>query len=483
VRARTRDVQLSEEKFSKAFRASPDGLAISELESGRYLDVNEGYCRLFGFTREEMLGHTSVDLALWTDLSDRQRLMAALKKEREALNLKVRMRTRGGELRLIQVSAEAIDIGGRACLLSVLHDVTDRVLAERALLESEEKFSKAFLASPDSLDIAELETGRYLEVNEGYCQLYGYPREQMIGHTSIELGIWEEARDREQFVTLLKKDGRVRNLEVRTRTRSGATRVSLLSAETIELNGKACLVGVLHDITDRVRAEQERTEAVAREQNARIQYTLQLIAAQEAERKRIAAELHDSMGQNLLLIKNIARMALKSENLEVVREQLGNIGHLATLCITEARQISRDLHPYQLDHLGLKRALEAMLENAAQASAIQFNWKFEMVDDLFADDAATNVYRIVQESLNNVLKHSGARQAEVRLERDLHEVLLRIEDDGAGFNVESANDRRGLGLRNIAERVRMLGGQWKVDSAAGRGTRITVTIPVAEKPD
>jgi PAS domain S-box-containing protein len=481
VRARTEEVHLSEEKFSKAFRASPDGLAISELETGRYIEINEGYCRLFAFTRAEMLGHTSVELGIWENPADRERLVSGLKERGEVRNLEMHMRTRQGESRIILLSADEIEISGKSCLVSVLHDVTDRVRAERALRKSEEKFSKAFRASPDGLGVSELESGRFIAVNDGYCKLYGFSREEMLGRTSVELGIWSDPRERACFVEKLKASGSISNYQVHARTRAGSDRLVLLSAEAIELEEKACAVFALHDITERKQAEAEREEAIVREQEARIEYTLQLIAAQEAERKRIAAELHDSMGQNLLLIKNLAQLALKSGGRESVYEQVATISHLATQCIAEARQISRDLHPYQLDHLGLKRSLEAMLENAAQATPVQLTWKFELVDDLFRGDAATNLYRIVQESVNNILKHSAARRADFRLERDIHEVQLRIEDDGVGFDLENAAGKKGLGLKNMSDRVRMLGGKWNMNSTPGRGTTITVTIPVAEK--
>jgi PAS domain S-box-containing protein len=227
------------------------------------------------------------------------------------------------------------------------------------------------------------------------------------------------------------------------------------------------------------RAELQHEQAVVREQQARIEYTLQLIASQEAERKRIAAELHDSMGQNLLLIKNLAQMAARSQAPAQAYEHCVTINHLVTQCIAEARQISRDLHPYQLDHLGLQRALEGMLETTAQATNLQFTGKIEDVGEIFSAEAVMNIYRIVQESVNNILKHSQARMVRVDLECDIHEVVLRICDDGCGFRPDllSAN-KRGLGLKNIAERVRMLQGKFTLDSAPEQGTQLTVVIPI-----
>jgi signal transduction histidine kinase len=227
------------------------------------------------------------------------------------------------------------------------------------------------------------------------------------------------------------------------------------------------------------RTEAQREQLVEQEKTTRIRYTLQLIASQEAERTRIAGELHDSLGQNLLLIKNRAQLALMARNLSAeTLEQLNTISALATQSIAEARQISYDLHPYQLDHLGLTRALEVLANNAAQASGIAFDVRVELVDDLFPGAAATSLYRIVQESLNNILKHSRARHVRVHLERDIREVQLLIQDDGVGFDLHAVNKGvPGMGLKNISERVRMLGGTMQLAAKPGGGLQITVTIP------
>ena len=475
-----RALRESAEKFSKAFRASPDGLAISEVATGRYLEVNEGYCLLCGYQREEMLGHTSLELGIWKNPGDRDRFVAELKQTGGVRNFEMLMGTRAGGVRHIHLNGETIELGEISCFVSVLHDVTDRMFAEQALRESEEKFSRAFRTGPDIMSIVDLETGRYLEVNEAHERTFGLKRAQVIGRSATELGIFQNPALRDTMKAHLQTSGSLRNLEYQARNCRGEPMTFLLNAEVIELGGKTCVLRVSHDSTERKRAETERAEAVTREHEARIEYTLQLIAAQEAERKRIAAELHDGVGQNLLLIKNLAQQVQLSGLAGPVQEQIDTINHLAGLCIADVRQISRDLRPYQLDHLGLKRALEAMLEYAAQASPAEFTSKFEPVDDLFATDAAMNLYRIVQESLNNILKHSRARQVDIRLERDVHEVQLRIQDDGVGFLPGRADEKKGLGLRNIAERVRMLGGKLNIASAPGQGTRIEVAVPIPE---
>jgi signal transduction histidine kinase len=134
-----------------------------------------------------------------------------------------------------------------------------------------------------------------------------------------------------------------------------------------------------------------------------------------------------------------------------------------------------------LDHLGLTGALDALVDSAGSASTIAFKKRFEPVDDVFSRDAAASLYRIVQEGVNNILKYSEAKNSRVTLERDLRETLLVIEDDGRGFNPNDA--REGMGLKNIAERARILGGRLKLDSSPGRGVRIELAIPIALKED
>ncbi len=250
-----RALRESEEKFSKAFCASPDGLAISELATGRYIEVNDGYCRLYGYRRAEMLGRTSVELGIWDNPKDRARLVGGLKTAGEVRNLEVRTRTRKGHLKIILLSAEPIELGGKSCLVSALHDITDRIETEQALRESEEKYSKAFRNSPDAVTLTRVADGRIIEVNEGFRRIFGYSPKAVVGRSTLEFKLWGHRRDRQRAIHELRRAGFVRDWELPFQTRDGKKGVGLLSAEKIEINGEACLVTVVRDITERVRAE------------------------------------------------------------------------------------------------------------------------------------------------------------------------------------------------------------------------------------
>jgi signal transduction histidine kinase len=211
-------------------------------------------------------------------------------------------------------------------------------------------------------------------------------------------------------------------------------------------------------------------------------FSRRLIESQENERKRIAAELHDSLGQELLIIKNRAALGLKLlEDADRTREQIEQIAGTASQAIAGVRQIAYNLRPYHLDEIGLTQSLEELVERISGSCPVSFAARIDYIDDLCPKDSAINLYRIVQEGINNVVKHSGATEAKLLISRSPREVEVLIEDDGQGFNPAGDAARRpGFGLTGLAERARILGGTLSVDSAPGRGTVLKLRIPVRD---
>jgi PAS domain S-box-containing protein len=357
----------------------------------------------------------------------------------------------------------------------------ERAIGE--LRESEERFRNLTQAAFEGISISE--NGRILDANDQMVKMFGYERDELIGKEIINLAAPESF----SIVAEAIRENRELIYGHKLLRKNGSSFYAEAQAKIVRVGNRTLRMTAVRDITERKLAEEalreseaKRIKANHREQRARAKYTRQLIASQEAERTRIATELHDGLGQNLLLIKNRAELALGKENQTTDwRGQMEGISDLASQTIAEVRQISHDLHPPQLDHLGLTRALEAMIDNTAQASEIAFGHKLDFVDDIFSKDAAMNLYRIVQENLNNILKHSRAKKARIKLERDVHEVQLQITDDGCGFEMNETGDNpKGLGLKNIVERVKMLGGKLKINSQPGKGTHVEVTVPFSE---
>lgn len=248
-------LRASEERFAKAFRASPHPVGITEMATGRCIEVNDACLRLFGFRREEVIGNTTLMLGIWPNPEDRARLVERLKAGEPVRDLAMTVKTKGGDLRHVLVSSDVAELNGTLCLITVGNDITERKKAEDALRASEERFAKAFRASPHPVVISELDSGRVVDANDVAYQVYGYRKEDVAGQTTLQVGLWPVAEERTRFVERLKRFGSVRDMEVTLRSGDGEIRQILLSSELIQLNGKQCCVTVGDDVTKSRRME------------------------------------------------------------------------------------------------------------------------------------------------------------------------------------------------------------------------------------
>ncbi|MFN7928114.1 MAG: triple tyrosine motif-containing protein [Blastocatellia bacterium] len=229
-----------------------------------------------------------------------------------------------------------------------------------------------------------------------------------------------------------------------------------------------------------VLAWQWRVRQLRKVQRAQQAFSHQLIASQEAERKRIAAELHDGLGQRLVIIKNLAFISSQAPHCtDDVRQQIEEISAETSAAISEVREISYNLRPYQLDRIGLTKAIESIIRTAHTASDITFTASLDPIDDVFPKEAEINFYRLVQESINNILKHSQATKARLLIQRRPRQLQLTIHDNGKGFvpgAPKADGQRGGFGLLGIAERAHLLGGKPTIHSTPGQGTTINIEI-------
>ncbi|MBV8896563.1 MAG: hypothetical protein JO051_08625 [Acidobacteriaceae bacterium] len=214
-------------------------------------------------------------------------------------------------------------------------------------------------------------------------------------------------------------------------------------------------------------------------------FTHQLIASQESERKRIAQELHDGLGQHLALIRTLALLPGKlratrgaqqsSENSDT--DSLTCIADQAATAISEVEAICYDLRPYQLDRLGLTKAVRSLIRQLEDGNALSLRSTIDDIDGFFPPELEINFYRILQEAISNILKHSQATEAEIRITREGTKLRMSIEDNGRGFSVGQRERAAGsLGLVGISERAEALGGRAIVESSGQAGTRIVVEM-------
>jgi PAS domain S-box-containing protein len=359
--------------------------------------------------------------------------------------------------------------------------------ADEALRNSEESLRATIENTPDVAVQWFDAQGRVKFWNRASQLLYGWTAVEAANQTLDQLIFGrEQAEAFQRSLGEIAQTGKsVGPVEFPFHRRDGTPGIVLSTLFQIQIpSGEPRFVCMDVDLTERKAAEASLRQAQTRELRAREEFAQHLLTAQEQERQRLANELHDGLGQNLSIIKNRAHFALEQPGLPMtVSDHLKALTQVASEAIAEVRSLAQNLRPLHIEQLGLTDSLTGLIEQVTQATSIRIEHRLENVDDLFKGDAATQVYRVVQEALNNVLKHSQASRANVALERDVRCVRLRMEDDGRGFELQRALAQGGLGLTSISERARMLGGMLNIQSNPGAGTRLTIELPITDDAD
>lgn len=222
-----------------------------------------------------------------------------------------------------------------------------------------------------------------------------------------------------------------------------------------------------------------RVAALKKEALAKEQFAEQLINAQELERRRIAMELHDGIGQQILVVKNRADMALKTvADPAQTEEQLREIANSTLSAMNDVHSISHGLRPVHLEQFGLTDTLRNLCDQVQESSGIQWATHVDGIDGIIPREKEIHFYRIVQEGINNILKHSLATQASIMIRRSDEEMTTSLWDNGKGFDPLMASGAAGMGLEGIQERAKSLGGTCEIKSHPGEGTTVSVIIPI-----
>src|SRR5215510_12012939 len=346
-------------------------------------------------------------------------------------------------------------------LKQVRDELESRVAQRTAELQrAQERFVKAFHASPDAIILLNIANGYYIDVNPGFQRLFEYSRDEVVGHTSREFKLWVNPHDRTTVVELFSKQGVVYDFEVRWWTKSGTIREVLLSVEGIELDGVPCALSFAHDVTERRELERE------------------LIEISERERQRIGYDLHDTLGQHLAGIAFLGKVLAQRLAAQHAAEatQATQIVTFVNQAIEQARTLAGGLAPVTLETYGLVFALQELAASVEAlfhcACKVSSHHAIHITDHA----VAMHLYRIVQEAVNNAIQHGKARQITITLSvRREGGMILRVHDNGAGFPTDVAK-RRGMGLRIMHHRARMIGAMLEVQPGAHGGTCVICTL-------
>ena len=248
-------LSASEEKFASLFQVSPDPICVTRQDTGQFIEINPAFTQTFGWSAEQVIGRTAEEIGLWAESIERARRIERVIREQALSNVGVVVNHRDGSALTCVIASRLISVDDQPCSVTTLRDITQQQRAEAALKSSEEKFAKAFHSSPDAITITERHSGRYVEVNDGFCRLTGYSSAEVVGRSVFELGIWADDKQRSALLAELKERGRVHHREMLGRNKRGDILTVEVSVEPISLNEVDCLLLTARDVSQLKNAQ------------------------------------------------------------------------------------------------------------------------------------------------------------------------------------------------------------------------------------
>ncbi|PKQ20424.1 MAG: hypothetical protein CVT66_04580 [Actinobacteria bacterium HGW-Actinobacteria-6] len=514
---------LSESKFATAFRTSPDSVNINRLSDGLYLDINEGFTRLTGYTPEDVIGRTSTDIDIWADPSDRQRVVAGLLSEGVVHNLQAQFRRKDGSITTALMSAQVIDVEGERCILSVTRDITDRIAAEEALRKSVSDLRKAQHFAHVGSWSWDVPTGR-LEWSDEMFYIFGVDKETFTGNLADVITEAIHPDDRaavEESNRSVMEEGSPVPLEYRVVRRDGTERVVWAEAGEMvhdENGAVARLSGTVQDITERKAVErkmlelneelemrvQARTEELTATNEELLDANTRLEAATRAKSDFLASMSHELrtplnsiIGFSDLLAKGMVGdlSAEQDKQIRMINTSgkylLELVNEVLDLSAIEAGGMRMEYQP--VDVTAAVRSVVELLTPLADERGLRMSWEVEPAAANIVSDR-TRLEQVLFNIVGNAVKFTVSGGVDIRARRDTNEVVIAVSDTGPGiaenecarifdefYQVErrdvAKSEGTGLGLTVSKRLMDMLGGTLEVESTLGEGSTFVVRLP------
>lgn len=359
-------------------------------------------------------------------------------------------------------------------------DITERKLADESLRLSEERFVKAFQASPEPITISRHRDGIILEVNERWQSVYGYSRDEAVGGNSLDLNLigpedWERLRG------LLAKEHSVRELEIDFRTRHEETRHISLAAEQIVINNELCDIFLHRDVTERTEAE-AKLRALTEQLRA---LTARLQSAREEEGSRIAREIHDELGSLLTSLRWDLEWVAKglpemdAPPVPAMSQKVTDMLGQTDTMIGIVRRIASELRPTVLDVLGFTDAIHWQARQFQDRTGLVVHCDSPALGELgLNQEQSTTAFRIFHEALTNILRHARATRVDVTMAKSDDAFTMTIHDDGRGITEQEKSGPLSIGLLWMRERALLIGAELDINGVEGEGTAVTIRIPL-----
>lgn len=438
-----RALRSSEEILATAFFNSPDAFSINPFPNGPYVEVNDGFTRLTGYTREEVLGRAPREMNLWVDFDRRDQALALLNRSAHLRDFEFRFRTKSGQIRFGQMSASVIDLRDQRCTLVIVRDITERKEADDILRSSEERF-RSLVRDLHFAVVLHAPDARIEFANRAAHYMFGLPDGIAIGKYLPDLGIStvdKDGRDIPQserpVLTVLRTRQPIQDALMGFR-HPGSSNILWTFGNVIPQfgpNGEIVrLISSFADVTAMKNAER-----------AVHNLSTQLLKLQDEERRRLGRELHDGLAQTVLAINlSLAqvRQSLTSQE-EAAARSLEKARALTQQMSREIRTLSYLLHPPLLDDLGLVSTLREYVHGFSERSGIETQLFANTDFARLPQPIEIALFRIVQESLANIQRHSGSTTAEIHLTTQDSLLTLEVTDHGQGIRPPASESRRG----------------------------------------
>jgi len=474
------ELQQSEERYRAVVEQSADAIYLVDVETKHLLEANAAFQKMLGYSPEELVGISLYDF-IATDPEEIDQRFQRIRMERQIPFFERLFRRKDGSLLHVWVSGFVAFYGGREVVCGTARDLTAHKQVEEALRQSEERYRAVVEQSPDGIFLEDAETRRILEANRSFRDLLGYSSEELAGLSIYDIVAADREDINRRFRRILRSKGPFTH-ERKYRRKDGSLVDVWLSSKVISYGGKRMCCSLVRDISERRRTEELLTSSF--EEVRRLAAHLQ--SAREEERTLIAQEIHDELAQSLTALKfdlswlqkRLKGLSSAEDRVQPLLGKIGSMTELTDTTIKWARKLSRKLRPALLDDLGLVAAIEWEAKEFQARSDTICRFVSDIEDLPLTKDQSTALFRIAQESLTNVARHAGATKVTIRLRERNGMIILRIRDNGRGITEEARDHPKSFGLLGMRERCLVLGGKLHIHSYPGKGTTITVEIPL-----
>jgi PAS domain S-box-containing protein len=457
--------ELEERKndLTNIFNNANEGI-VRVSPSGQYLDANEKMLKLTGYSANEFLKLSISDISQTKEASTRKRMEDLMNGKISELNFEENLLHKSGRIISCNITAKGIfNVRNEfEYFLSFITDISELKKANQQVFELKNAINNS--ASVLFTDIK----GKILYANKSIYKKSGFLKPEIIGKTPQ---IFNSSYHSASFFDNLWNtilNGKIWKGEIKNKTKDGSFYwvFSTISPIFNEVGEIVQFISIQFDIT--------------KEKNAQTNLVREVIEAQEQERERFAMEIHDGLGQTLLATKmNLNAISCSLDDLDQETKRIyNNSVHLLTESVKEARNISHGLMSRVLNKFGLAYAVNEIISDINSSLKLKFIFQNNIENQRFIDEVEMGIYRTLQELINNIIKHSHATIAYLKITKNDTELNILIEDNGVGLNKQTILNPKsgGIGLRNMRSRVEYLGGQFEIDNKIKKGTRINIRI-------